>query len=246
MTCRQGEQDDLAERYVLGQLGEREQEAFEDHYFDCPACLDRVRALQDAREELSAATGAARRRRWPRIVGGVAAAAAVGLAVRVGQEMWTEPLSPAGRPSPVDIVLPAPPPRITIELPPYTPPRLRAAPSEAQRVFRDAMAAYVAGNCAGAMPGLERALAIDASLTQARLYRAACELQTGRTSEAVEDLQRVIAAAESPYLEDAGFLLAQGRIQQGDRVGAREELRRVIALDGERRRQAERLLDQLR
>ena len=247
MTCEQVARDELAERYVLGQLGEREQEAFEDHYFDCAACLEQVRALQDAREALSAAPAVARRRRWPGVAAAVAAAAVIVLAVRVGQQWWTEPASPAEPASPpVAIVPPAPPPPITIELPPYTPPRLRSTPSEAQRVFREAMGEYVAGNCIGAIPGLERALVADASLTQARFYLSACKLQGGRTNEAAEDLQRVIGVGESPYLEDARFLLAQARIQQGNREGAREELRRVIALNGERRQQAQRLLDELR
>jgi hypothetical protein len=248
MTCGEVERDELVERYVLGQLEEPEQAAFEDHYFDCAACLERVRALQDAREELSAGAIAARPLRWRRIAAALAATAAVGLTVRVGHEMWTAAPPPGTPPATgTDIVLPAPPPvRITIDLPPYTPPRLRAVPGEAQRVFQDAMTAYVAGNCAGAIPGLERALAIDASLTQARFYLSACELQRGRTRQAADNLQRVIGAGESPYLEDARFLLAQGRILQGDRDGAREELRRVISLNGDRRQQALRLLDELR
>ena len=133
-----------------------------------------------------------------------------------------------------------------IELPPYTPPRLRAATSEAQRVFGDAMTAYRAGNCETAIAGLRRALAIDGTLMPARFYLGACELRAGHVEEAVPTLQRVIAAGESPYLEDARFLLAKARIRQGDMNGAREELRRVVSLNGDRRDEARRLLEQLR
>lgn len=247
MTCEEVERDELAERYVLGRLDPGVENAFEDHYFDCVACLERVRAIQDAREELSAEKGMTRSRRWPRVAAAVAAAAMVVLAVRVGQQMLTEQPPPStSTPPRADIVLPAPPPQVTIELPHYTPPRLRAVSTEAQRIFRDAMTSYVDKNCGSAIPGLQRALAIDASFTQARFYLGACELQQGQTGQAAESLQRVIGVGESPYLEDARFLLAQARIQQGDRDGAREELRRVIALQGDRRAQAQRLLDELR
>ena len=245
MTCQEVERDELAERYVLGQLGDREQAAFEDHYFDCAACLEHVRALQDVREELSAPTAAVRPRRWPRTVAAIAAAAALVLAVRVGQQMWTEPvLPPSSAPRP-DIVLPAPPAQTTIALPPYTPPRLRGVPSEAQRLFEAAMVSYRAGNCAAATPGLQRALEADGSVIRARFYLAACDLHENRVTEGVTNLRSVIDAGESPYLEDAHFLLAQARMQQGDLAAAREELRQVIALKGDRLEEARRLLDKL-
>lgn len=249
MTCEEVERDELAERYVFGQLDERQQEAFEDHYFDCAACLAQVRAIQDAREALTAQEGGTPRHRWPRVAAVLATAAAVILAVRVGQEVWrpsdTPPSSSSSAPR-ADVVLPAPPPRTRIVLPPYTPPRLRAVGSEAQRAFQEAMVSYAAGNCTGALPGLQRAASLDASLLQARFYLAACELDDARTNDAIGNLSRVIAAGESPYLEDARFLLAQARIEQGDVEGARQELRRVIALRGERHAQAQRLLDELR
>ena len=247
MTCGEVERGELAERYVLGQLDERQQEAFEDHYFDCAACLEQVRALQDAREALAADAVRAPRRTWPRLAGVLATAAAVILAVRVGQELWNSSDTPPSSSVPrADVVLPAPPARARIVLPPYTPPRLRAVPGDAQRVFREAMVSYVAADCTGALPGLQRAVSLDVSLLQARFYLAACELHEARTNEGAANLERVIAAGESPYLEDARFLLAQARIEQRDIEGARQELRRVIALQGDRREQAQRLLDELR
>ena len=108
------------------------------------------------------------------------------------------------------------------------------------------MTAYRAGNCETAIAGLRRALAIDGTLMPARFYLGACELRAGHVEEAVPTLQRVIAAGESPYLEDARFLLAKARIRQGDMNGAREELRRVVSLNGDRRDEARRLLEQLR
>jgi hypothetical protein len=34
----------MAERYLLGELGPQERDAFEGHLFDCPACFEQVRA----------------------------------------------------------------------------------------------------------------------------------------------------------------------------------------------------------
>ena len=249
MTCDEVERDEMVEDYVLGRLDEGPQEAFEDHYFGCAVCLARVRALQDARAELTAQEAAPRQQktRWQHPLRVLAAAAALVLVARVGQQLWSgdADIPPAAKPRP-DIVLPLPPSARGIELPAYTPPRLRAVPTEAQRIFRDAMAAYVAGRCADATSGLRRALAVDPSFTQARFYLGVCELHGGRVDDASASLQRVIAAGESPYLEDAHFFLANAHIQRGDTERARQELRRVLALQGDRHEQAKRLLDELR
>ena len=113
-------------------------------------------------------------------------------------------------------------------------------------MFREAMVPYAAGDCASAIPALGRALAIDAALMPARFYLAVCELREGRTDAAVEKLQRIAAAGESPYLEDAHFFLAKARIRQNDLTAARAELARVVALRGDRRAEASRLLGELR
>jgi|GEM_PF-4118484 hypothetical protein len=49
----------LAERYLLGELTECEQEAYEEHFFECAACAEEVRLgsefLQHARDVLAGA-----------------------------------------------------------------------------------------------------------------------------------------------------------------------------------------------
>ena len=247
MTCEEIERDDVAEDYVLGRLDESRRQAFEDHYFECAACLAHVRALQDLREAL-AAPAAAPARRNLRTAGVILAAAAVlVLAVRTGHELWSDRQEAVSSPAARDVVLGAPPaPALRVELPPYTPARLRAVPSDAQRLFRDAMTNYTVTNCAGAIEGLRRAVAADGAYTQARFYLGACELHTGAVDEAATNLQRVVAAGESPYLEDARWFLAQTHVKQGDLEAARQELERVIALNGDRREAARRLLSELR
>ena len=257
MTCDEVERDEVTEQYLLRQLPEADEAAFEAHYFECPRCLARLRALEELRDELVREERSGGRVRWlPRVGAALAAAAVLVLAVRVAQDQRTvDPVTPAAQRG-QDIDLPPARPASTpaeallarlgtIEPPPYTPPRLRAAPTEAQRVFRTAMESYTAGDCSSATPGLARAVSLDTSFVQAHFFLAICHLQSGRTADAVPHLERVIALGESAYLEDAHFYLAKARIRQGDIERARRELTRVTALDGERRDEAARLLREL-
>lgn len=43
MTHQFAEQSDAADRYLLNEMGAKEQAEFEKHYFDCPICAERVR-----------------------------------------------------------------------------------------------------------------------------------------------------------------------------------------------------------
>ena len=51
MDCPHESGHDLAEAYVAGTLSEAEQDAFEQHFFACSACLGRVQMLQEIKEE---------------------------------------------------------------------------------------------------------------------------------------------------------------------------------------------------
>jgi TolA-binding protein len=70
MDCPLRSGDDLAEAYVAGILRDAEQDAFEQHFFTCPACFSHVRLLQDVRATLpshrtgAGATSAAHTRPW--------------------------------------------------------------------------------------------------------------------------------------------------------------------------------------
>jgi hypothetical protein len=149
---------------------------------------------------------------------------------------------PNGSAPPAPIVEPS---LSKIELPPYNAPRVRTAPAGAQRAFRDAMVFYSAGDCDATLSGLRQALALDGSLLPARFYLGVCELERGRPLAAATALEQVIAAGESPYLEDAVFFLAHARIREGNLTAARTGLERVVALRGNRRDEAQRLLTQL-
>jgi len=256
MTCEEVERDEVAEQYVAGRLSEDDQARFEDHYFDCTACLERVRIIEQARADLSLQEHPMVWRNWRRAGAGLAAAAVLALAVRAGYDRWiANDASPVAE-RPPDVIAPSPSPSTPpapivqpslgkIELPPYNAPRMRTAPTDAQRAFRDAMVFYAAGNCDATLSGLRRALALDDSLLAARFYLGVCELERGRPLAAAPALEQVIAAGESPYLEDALFFLADARIGEGNLTAARAGLERVVSLRGNRRDEAQRLLTQL-
>jgi tetratricopeptide (TPR) repeat protein len=59
MDCPIRSGHELAEAYVAGTLSEAEQDAFEQHYFGCAACLAQVQMLQEVRDGLRRAPAAA-------------------------------------------------------------------------------------------------------------------------------------------------------------------------------------------
>ena len=271
MTCDDIERDEIAERYLLGRLSDQEREAFEAHYFDCTRCLDRLHAMEAAREALASATASKQdlpsvgsahatpsgSRRFWRAAAALAAAAVIVLSVRVLRDGSTgDPSSePTSQAKPVDVRGVPPPPAAQAELllarlgafdpPAYSPMRLRSGAADAQQDFRSAMALYVDKNYADAAAQLRRVIALPGAPIDAAFYLAVCELQTGQLQDAASAFERVIAAGESPYLEDAHFLLAKTRIRQRDVAAARTQLSRVIALAGDRREEARQLMSQL-
>jgi anti-sigma factor RsiW len=52
MPCDQIAAEGLAERYLLGQLREHDQAAFERYYFDCERCFGDLQTLEAMRAEL--------------------------------------------------------------------------------------------------------------------------------------------------------------------------------------------------
>ena len=253
MTCDQIERDDIAERYVAGRLGDEDRARFEAHYFDCARCLERVEQLESVRDALTsgvvATTSVTRpsRRLW-HVVGGLAAAAILVLAVREIQSPSPSLVEP--NTTAPDIVVPQSAPTANLETlgaiapPPFTPPILRST-SESRRVFLSAMETYSRGDYAAAIPALERAVRAEPASPAGHFFLAVCHLQLDRRPEAIEQLREVIRLGESPYLEDAHFFVAKASIRSGDIETARGELRTVMALDGDRRDEASRLLNDL-
>lgn len=105
--CTSTGRDELFARYVQDTLGPEERDAFEEHFFTCEACLDKVRTLQAlqaqlrAREVEAPAARTVPARRWR----GVLVPLAAGLVVVAA--IWLRP----------DTGTPAPPESIVAEAP---------------------------------------------------------------------------------------------------------------------------------
>lgn len=265
MHCERVMREGLSEKYVSGELGEADREAYERHYFECDRCSNELEALVLVRAELERsarraveASPPAGRSRAPWLA--LAAAAIIVMAVAVYR--W----QPAGGPTttvsetaPAEALPaePSAPPVASVDpvgmlarlaevAPPvYRPATLRSTPSPAVRRFREAMELYTRGDYQGAVPGLEEAAALDGTLPQVPFFLGACHLLTGEVDRAIDAWRSVIELGESAYLEEARFYLAKALLRKGDVAGARAELQATIALAGDREAEARDLLRQL-
>jgi len=250
MDCEWNARDDIFERYVRNALEPAEQEAFQEHFFTCAACFDKVRTYHALRAELPAARIDAPAPpvrlaawRW-----GVAPAAAI-LVLAVAVVFWsvrapfrgTTPAAPAeesreapGAPSAIAV----PPAAVDLSAlarfdpPVYIPLSLRGPGGAGEEKFQAAMQRYAGADYAGAISGLRAASTLEPDAPHYVFFLAICELLTGRVDSAAAGLRRTIALGDSPYLEEGHFYLAKACLQQGDIPAARSELQRTIERRG--------------
>jgi TolA-binding protein len=127
----------------------------------------------------------------------------------------------------------------------FEPPAYTPAPND-PRDFAQAMQPYSAGDYASAIPALRAAAAAHPDFVPARFYLGISLLLTKDRPAAIEQLQSVTAARNSPYAEQAHFYLAKAFIAQGNRSAAQQQLDLVIATAGPLESQARALLAQIR
>jgi tetratricopeptide (TPR) repeat protein len=245
MDCTRVAQDNVAERYLLGQLDDAEREAFERHYFECDACFAELEVLKAAQDLLEReGVSGADELRTPSLfkTWGWAVAAAAVVVVGIVLLLWLVVLPPLPQaPVRVDVLAEL----ARIEPPAYSPMVLRGAADEAQQRFRTAMESYSGGDYASAIPGLEEAAELDPNAANISFFLGASYLLTDRTSEGIATLERTVDLGDTPYLEEALLLLARAHLGTGDIRTARNELRRVLELDGDLVEQARTLLEKL-
>jgi tetratricopeptide (TPR) repeat protein len=242
MDCGRVRTGNVAERYLLGRLDGPEREAFEDHLVACGDCCRELAdlcalqgELEASRERITAEAAAPSRpyrRPW------LLAAAAAVLAIAAGLGSWSL-LRPASAPGTLLAEL------ALVEPPPYAPVRLRGSEDDAARRFAEAMGLYSLGDWNSALPGLRAAAALDPEAPHLSFYLGACALLAGETDEAIATLEKTAALGDTPFLEEARFLLAKAHLRAGDRRSARQELVEVVALNGDRLNEAKALLDRL-
>ena len=231
---------DAAEAYVAGTLPEAEQDAYEQHFFSCPACLAQVQTLQELADRLRQLPAPAVLHRTPRP--GRAAAPWLGLALAAGlvaafgwwwQGGLTRPPAPpvaAGRGAPATATpaptTPAPtpvpepgatspaPPGPTASTPPIEAPSRRAVLAQLAMIIPPR---YVPIAMRGEAPP---AGTFDAAMTH---YVA------GRHGEAAAALRALSEA--TPADPGIAFFWGISELAVGRPAAAREGLTRAIAAD---------------
>ncbi len=231
MTCKEIESDGVIEQYVANKLTNAARKQFEIHYFECDQCFQTLEAYRAAAQALKRPP---RSRRW---IWAVAAAALVIISLRFIPHQATPKIEPA----PVQMV--------QVDRPPFSVPALRSVPDSATRQFYSAMEPYQRNDYPAAIQSLKKFL--DGSPKNVRPYidaeffLGACYLLTNQADNASTTLEPVLAA-ESPYLEEAHFLMADAWLKKGDPDHARVELEKVIAMGGDLKTRAQALLASLK
>ncbi|MGO9093824.1 MAG: hypothetical protein ACLQGV_01250 [Bryobacteraceae bacterium] len=85
----------------------------------------------------------------------------------------------------------------------------------------------------------------DPQNSAAQFYLGVCYLMGGHDTEAMERLRKTIALGDSPELAYAHLFLAKALLRGNDAAAAELELRQAMALDGEQKAEAQRLLERL-
>jgi TolA-binding protein len=274
MNCREVEEQDIFESYVLGQLTDSERDAFEQHYFECDACFSQLQMGLALQEELRQhpprhrSAGGASFRWWI----WAPAFASVALILAAGGWWYTARIEQSARqvspPAPAadsraaitqpsstaspQIVESAPPRSAALTLeemarvepPPYSEVVLRGAEDEAQESFHRAMQHYLKGDYVGAIPGLQAAVKASPATARFHFYLGACYLLTAQTDPAINSFRKVISLNDPSYSEAAHFYIAKAYLRNRDLTHAEDELRTTAKLGGSKAREAEELLRQ--
>jgi hypothetical protein len=269
MDCPITSGRDLAEGYVAGTLSEAEQDAFEQHFFTCSACLAHVQMLQEVKDGL---------RRLPAAIPGhrpvseswattpwLGLALAAGLVAAVGW-WWQGGSSPAPPPPAVAVgppatPAPAPGPAAPTATPPGEAPTRRAVLAQLALVvapryvpiavrgdgppagsFDAAMAHYVAGRHREAAAALKTLSAAQPSDPGIAFFWGISELVLGHSQAARQGLTRAIAADVQPYADEAHFYLAKVYLAEDAIDPARRELRYAVSHEAGPEGEAARIL----
>jgi TolA-binding protein len=262
MNCREAEERDVRERYLLDRLDESEREEFEKHFFECDSCFSQLQISLAIQERLRSqpplraqARGAFLRRTWA----WTPALAALVLLLAVGlwwrsarrqpqpqlaaqSQTQPEPFPQSKLPSPAEPSLDE---LAKVEPPPYKPVVLRGAEDESDQTFRKAMEHYSKGDYASVIPGLRAAVRSSPQNPRANFYLGACYLLADQTESAIESLRKTISIRDSAYSEEAHFYLAKAYLKNGRIPEAKTELQETVQLGGSRKADAEQILRQL-
>ena len=253
MDCERAMKENTAERYLNGTLSPTEKDEWEQHYFDCEECAERLETLQAIQEplremapQIRAEMGAGRASRarqgrpwWMWASAGIGAAAAAAMVAFLALPPAVKaPAPPVVRQRTIDYSLLA-----RLDPPAYTPPVMRGVETPAERAFREAMTSYQQRDWPRAIAGLKTATALDPASAPAHFFLGTSCLLNGTPHEGVAELERI--PADSPFADEARFDLAKGYLALGRVDDALAVLRKLAAGRGEFASKATALIERI-
>jgi TolA-binding protein len=248
--------DRCLERYIQGTLPEHEAQEFEEHYFDCPACLAHVEALQAVAHQLGSQPRKAPPKKvipWPVRAGALGAIAAVLLIGYLNfhvkrpisqPAIATVPVTPVPHPAPPSLAASAVARLADLTLPAFQAPNLRGQSGNPH--FDAGMKAYSRNDCPAAIKALSQVPPQDDDARAAKFYSGVCQMHEGDLNAASRALEAVANAGDSPQQEAALYYLAQVALERNDSTTARHYLARTISLRGDFEKRAQSQLIQVR
>lgn len=262
MNCKEVEERDIPELYLLDRLTEPERDEFEKHYFECESCFAQVQTGLTLQAELrrepaarSRASSAFQRQMWAWIPAFGALAVILVAAIwwsstrkQLPPQISSSPsvTSPQAAPQTQPSSAPALEKLARVQPPLYNAVVSRGAEDEAQQAFREAMQHYVKGDYANAIPGLRAAVKADPRTPRFNFYLGVCYLLTDQTDAAVVALHKTVSLGDPSYSGPAHFYLAKAYLREKDVSAAENELQETIRLHGGMGAEADGILRQLR
>ncbi|MGD0629503.1 MAG: zf-HC2 domain-containing protein [Terracidiphilus sp.] len=237
--------DRCLERYIQGTLPELEAQQFEEHYFECPACLAQVEALQAVALKLGSQPRKARKAPipWPIRVAALTAIAAMLVMgfflFRVKRQSAqpevaaapVAPVAPAAQPSPHSLAAAAVSRLADLTLPAFRAQTLRGESGDPH--FEEGMKAYTRRDCPSAVKTLAQVPHNNEDSLAAQFFMGVCQFHEGEMGAATQTLESVANAGDSPQQEAALYYLAQVALLQNDADTARRYLKRTVSLHGD-------------
>jgi tetratricopeptide (TPR) repeat protein len=242
MNCSVVMREEIAERYLLGQLSPAAQEAYEQHYFDCERCsgeLQRLRAIQDALRAAPPAMPAPNSPRgWNPWWGWLATGAvAASLVAGVLLQQSKGPEQAAGNKDPAASPVSSGEPEATSSrpvaeeaegaataAPAHSPPESTKRPGAASRRVE------LLARLARVEPPRYSAMVLRGLTDEATLrFQEGMEVYATRNFRGAVPILRE-AAALDPSRPDIAFFLGASELLSGDTAGAVKELGRTIVM----------------
>lgn len=259
MNCKEVEERNILEGYLLDRLSEPEREEFEKHYFECGSCFAQLQtglALQtELRRQPLMPARARSARAW------VWAPAFATIVILFSAGIWwyaarnRQPSQQVSSPPKVSPNVPVQgqsTPAVPsleelarVEPPPYSPVVLRDAEDEAHETFHTAMQFYVSRDYTHAIPGVRAAAKASPQTASFNFYLGACYLLAGQSDSAIVSFGQTISLGDPAYSESAHFYLAKAYLQKKEVARAKDELQKTLQFHGSLEAKAAEILRQL-